>query len=66
MEYFTLSLQLDHQDISWLHIVDLYKWDLGMDRDGFGLRMLPKFQEEYIKLVPRGTMKVKATAVVQV
>ena len=66
MEYFTLSLQLDHQDISWLHIVDLYQWGLGMDRDGFGLRMLPKFQEEYIKLTPRGRMKVKAAAVVRV
>ena len=54
MEYFTLSLQLDNQDIdiSWLHIVDLYQWDLGMNRDGFGLRVLPKFQEEYIKLTP--------------
>ena len=54
MEYFTLSLQLDNQDIdiSWLHIVDLYQWDLGMNRDGFGLRVLTKFHEEYIKLTP--------------
>ena len=34
-----------------------------MDRDGFGLRMLPK---EYIKLMPRGRMKVKAASVVRV
>ena len=35
-----------------------------MGRNGFGLRMLQKYQEDYIKLTPRGRMKVKAAAVV--
>ena len=30
------------------------------------LRMLPQFQEEYIKLTQRGKMKVKAAAVVRI
>ena len=44
--------------------IDLYQQDLGMGRDGLGLRMLQKFQEDYIKLTPRGRMKVKTAAVV--
>ena len=35
-----------------------------MRRDGFGLHMLQKYQEDYIKLTLRGRMKVKAAAVV--
>ena len=43
----------------------MYQWDLGMEREkerGSALRMLPKFKEEYIKLIQRGKMKVKASA----
>ena len=43
--------------------IDLYQWDLGMGRDGLGLRMLQNYQEDYIKLTPRGRMKVKTAAV---
>ena len=44
--------------------IDLYQQDLGMGRDGLGLRMLQKSQEDYIKLTPRGRIKVKTAAVV--
>ena len=43
--------------------IDLYQWDLGTERDGLGLCMLQKYQEDYIKLTPRGRMKVKTVAV---
>ena len=43
--------------------INLYQWDLGMGRDGLGLRMLQNYQEDYIKLTPKGRMKVKTAAV---
>ena len=37
---------------------DLYQRDFGINRDGFGLRMFQKYQEDYTKLTPRGRMEV--------
>ena len=30
-------LQFESQDISWRHIIDVYEWDLGMNRASPGL-----------------------------
>ena len=51
--------QVDYQDISWNHVVNVYEWDLGMNRGAPGLRKLHRLREEHIKLSPRHRMRVK-------
>ena len=60
--------QLDRQDISWRHIVDVYEEDLGVKTKSKdvaittkipGLRRLHKITEEHIKLTSRSRMTVK-------
>lgn len=45
-------------EISWQHFVSIYEWDLGMNRDAVGLRMLHKLTDEHINLSPRLRMRV--------
>ena len=40
-------------------MVDVYEWDLGLNRAAPGLRKLVKLREEHIKLSPRHRMRVK-------
>lgn len=54
--------QFEGMDISWLHIVDVYNWDLQENNLAPGLRFLHKLKEEHIKLSPRLRMKVKLAA----
>ena len=55
-------LQFESQDISWRHIIDVYEWDLGMNRASPGLRKLHKLKEEHVRLTPRLRMQVKLAA----
>ena len=49
-------------DISWLHLVDCYEWDLNLNAGAPGLRMLYKLKEDHINLSPRLRMQVKLAA----
>lgn len=49
----------NQQEISWMHIVDVYEWDLGLNRAALGMRMLHKLKEEHIRLSPKHRMSVK-------
>lgn len=53
------NLMRNGKSLSWMHIVDLYDWDLGMNRAALGLRMLHKLKDEHIKLTPQHRMSVK-------
>ena len=55
-------MQVDHQDISWEHLISVYEWDLGQNRAAFGLRKLPRLKEEHVNLTPHHRMKVKHAA----
>ena len=56
------QFKVDHQDISWQHFIDVYKWDLGQENDAFGLRKLSKLRDEHVRLTPQHRMKVKYAA----
>jgi len=58
----TRNMHFNGQDISWLHIKDVYEWDLGKNRLSPGLRKIHKVKDEHINLSPRGRMNVKAAA----
>ena len=49
-------------EISWQHILSVYEWDLGMNRDTIGLRKLHKLADEYIYLGSRFRMRVNHAA----
>lgn len=55
----TRNMHLDGKDISWRHVVDVYEWDIGLNRAAPGLRVLYKLKEEHIRLSPRLRMQVK-------
>ncbi|XP_057290356.1 uncharacterized protein LOC130613056 [Hydractinia symbiolongicarpus] len=55
----TRNLFLDHMDISWNHLVNVYEWDLNLHGAAPGLRKLYKLKEDHIKLTPRLRMQVK-------
>ena len=48
-----------------MFIVDLYEWDLGLNRAALGLRRLPRLTEDHIHLTPRNRMRVKYAAQVR-
>jgi len=50
-------------DISWNHIVNVYKWDLGLHRSS---RLLHKLREEHINLSSRHRQSVKLAAQVKI
>ena len=41
-----------------MHVVNLYEYDLGMNRNAPGLRMIPRLTEDHITLTPRLRMRV--------
>eukprot|EP00111_Clytia_hemisphaerica_P019846 TCONS_00058509-protein len=52
------NLMCDGQSLSWGQIINLYEWDLGMERDAIGLTMGHHLTEEHINLNPRSRMRV--------
>ena len=55
-------LQFESQDMSYCHIIDVYEWDLGMNRAFPGLRKLHKLKEEHVRLSSRLRMQGKLAA----
>ncbi|XP_035662524.1 uncharacterized protein LOC118406544 [Branchiostoma floridae] len=54
----TRNLHYNGQEISWKHIVSVYEWDLGLQRQAVGLRMLHKLKADHVYLNPALRMRV--------
>ncbi|XP_035690813.1 uncharacterized protein LOC118425822 [Branchiostoma floridae] len=54
----TRHLHYNKQPISWQHIIKLYEWDLGLDREAVGLRMLKNLTHDHVFLTPSLRMRV--------
>ncbi|KAL5491483.1 hypothetical protein EMCRGX_G016780 [Ephydatia muelleri] len=59
---YTRKLKINGQDISWQHLVDLYKAHRGADCATLGLSILPKLKWEHIELNSYSKMRVDLAA----
>eukprot|EP00731_Ephydatia_muelleri_P000890 Em0001g890a len=59
---YTRKLKINGQDISWQHLVDLYKAHRGPDCATLGLSILPKLKWEHIELNSYSKMRVDLAA----
>ncbi|XP_033103740.1 uncharacterized protein LOC117106487, partial [Anneissia japonica] len=56
------SLQYNHQDIKWTQLLELYEWDIGLDRTSPGLRRLHRLTYDHLHLTPSLRMRVYMAA----
>ncbi|XP_038062325.1 uncharacterized protein LOC119732793 [Patiria miniata] len=58
----TRTLCYHKQDIKWTQLLQLYEWDVGLDRHSPGLRRLHKITYEHLHLTPSLRMRVYMAA----
>ncbi|XP_033107351.1 uncharacterized protein LOC117109202 [Anneissia japonica] len=58
----TRHLHYDKKDIKWTQVLELYEWDIGLERTSPGLRRLHKITYEHLHLTPSLRMRVYMAA----